>query len=126
MLAGCGSSAPEKNARYKHVTDLRDAYVAAGGHCDQWKQIYNTAFTGRPESVNVLEQGDCNTKEPGAYGALLTIYANREDAIKEADAIRWGESLVGPNWHIMVGNGDDIPALAKKLGGVYDTENYNQ
>lgn len=95
-----------------------------GRHCEKWKQIYDTS--GDPGSARITEEGDCSTDKPDAFGALLLLYANRSDAVKDANAIKWGECLVGPNWLIVAGNGHDIPGLAKKLGGAYDTENYNK
>ena len=86
---------------------LRDAYVAAGGECDDWAQTNVVKLAA--------ESGTCGDD------MVLSTFANESDrdstvsTLKELMELIGGvKLLVGPNWII---NSDEAPRLQPKLGG---------
>lgn len=123
-LTGCSSTAtaagehtsspaPTKvmAVSYSSVTDLKTAYVKAGGKCPSWDQnnVVQTA----------AESGDCSDS------TVLSTYADegsKTDAVTALKGFATSDVpavfLVGPNWIV---NSEDAKAVAKKLGGTIVT-----
>lgn len=105
VLSGCGPD--ESGGTYEDVEALRDAFVAAGGECDDWEQTNRV--------LGAAQSGDCGTD------TVLSTYLTHDavqDRIAETKASAFGaitgDWLTGENWII---NGGDIEALQSKLGG---------
>jgi hypothetical protein len=117
-LAGCGggkneakpvgsSAGTAKAKSYDGVEDLRDAYIRAGGECNDWNK--SNKVTGAAES------GEC-----GGSVVLSTYLSSQaaqdqvkttKEALGDTIALHW---LVGENWII---NAPDVDDVKKKLGG---------
>ena len=109
LLAGCtqGSSIPQKTGEptsYGTVEELRDAFVVAGGTCDNWETI-------DPGDYDAVA-GRCSDS------VVIAVYnkpAELEDAIKRATELAVGTHLlVGENWMINIENPQDF---VDELGG---------
>lgn len=105
LVAGCG--ADETGGKYSDVEALRDAFVEAGGTCDEWKQTNRV--------LGAAQSGECGTD------TVLSTYLN-QDAVQQRiadtkDSIfgQMGDDwLTGENWII---NGENIEKLQEKMGG---------
>lgn len=120
LLAGC-SGAPSENSgpatppadggQYGSVVDLRDAFVAAGGSCDDWDQTNQVA--------NAAESGSCSST---TVLSTYTSESSRDEvvaAVKEIGKVVGGSSqLVGVNWIV---NSPDASDVRDKLGGTLVT-----
>lgn len=95
-------------AIYASVVDLRDAYLDAGGTCDEWARDYSTQ--------DATEAGRC------ADGGVLMIFSDAKAASDRAVELRRllaeaGSSAglaAGGNWLIV---SYDAPGVAAALGG---------
>lgn len=94
-------------AKYEHVTELKEAFVKAGGECQDWKETNKVKIAA--------QSGECGTS------TVLSVYLSAEGVerrIEETKASIFGDSgndwLVGENWII---NTDDLGGLPEKLGG---------
>ena len=120
MLTGCAAYAPSSTqhsttppaptpaATYSTVTALRDAFVAAGGDCDEWVE---------GDMVTLAAQsGDCSTS------TVLSIYiseADKSTVVANLKAFGSGvHLLVGENWII---NTPDPASYLKGMGGTVVT-----
>lgn len=105
FLAGC--SPDESGGTYEDVTELRDAFVRAGGECEDWTQSN--------EILGASQSGECGTD------AVLSVYLNQQavqDRIAETKDSIFGSSgaewLAGENWII---NAPNVKGLQSSLGG---------
>jgi hypothetical protein len=105
LLAGCSGTGPV--ATHENVTDLRDAFVKAGGECKDWSE------TNKVEIAS--QSGECGT------GTVLSVYLSSDAVERRIEATKssiFGDSgndwLVGENWII---NTEDIGDLRDKMGG---------
>lgn len=104
LLTGCG---PEKNATYETVEGLKEAYVDAGGACDDWSQT---------NAVEIAAQsGECGDS------TVLSVYLSPEAVERRIEATKasmfaeiMGDWLVGENWIV---HADDATDLQDELGG---------
>lgn len=104
-LVGCSSS----DATYDNVEQLRDAYVDAGGNCDNYTPTHTS--DGAKSSASCSRQ------------TVIVVYANH-DAVNDqiellknsgiSGLIGDSERLVGENWMI---NAPDLEQIQKKMGG---------
>lgn len=106
-LTGCDGQPP---ATYDGAEALRDAYVKAGGTCDNWAQ--ENKIGGAAQS------GSCDSSV--VVSTYLTKDAVQQRVADTKDS--WvgqlgGSWLVGENWIINPGKGVDVEALRSKLGG---------
>lgn len=116
-LSGCDAAsldAPDETASpaaaqgvFSDIDELRDAYVAAGGDCDDWEQ------TDRVRAA--AASGDCSTN------AVLMTFDSSSAAKSTADAllgmVAAGEErtlLMGADWLI---NAPDVRDVADSVGG---------
>lgn len=107
-LSACASSPP---ATYESAAALRDAYVKAGGTCNDWKQ--------ENKVKGAAQSGTCDG------GVVVSTYLTK-DAVQQRVAdtkASWlgdldGRWLAGDNWIVNPAEGDDVGELKKKLGGV--------
>lgn len=105
LLTGCSGSGPA--ATYETVTDLRDAFVEAGGECPDWSE------TNKVEIAS--QSGECGT------GTVLSVYLSSEAVERRIEATKGSifgdignDWLVGENWIV---NTEDVGGLADKMGG---------
>jgi hypothetical protein len=117
-LTGCSSAAqpsptptePAGPATYSSVVELKDAYVAAGGDCDEWAQTNRVTVAA--------QSGDCDGN------TVLSTYASesdRETAVANLKMLNPDNYslLSGPNWII---NSPDVADVSDALGGVLVTK----
>lgn len=98
---------PEKNATYETVEGLKEAYVDAGGVCDDWSQT---------NAVEIAAQsGECGES------TVLSVYLSSEAVERRIEATKGSmfaeimdDWLVGENWII---HADDATDLQGELGG---------
>lgn len=103
--AGCAAEKPK--ATYDNASDLKDAFVKAGGSCDQWKQT---------NKVQIASQsGECGTS------TVLSVYLSSDAVERRIEATKssiFGSTgddwLVGENWIV---NSPDARQYQEKLGG---------
>jgi hypothetical protein len=103
LLTGCGGAAPPDGGSYANVTDLKDAFVKAGGTCDDWS-THN-------KSILADSAGACGD----AYA--LSVYDDMEKMKLWVDAERKMSrpgAVVGKNWTI---SGINPKPVHDKLGG---------
>jgi len=110
-LSACAAEAtpPEPKATYDSVVDLRDAFVDAGGECDDWVQGNRI--------TNAAQSGDCSSS------TVLSIYlseATRDETVTNLKSISIAgvHLLVGENWIINV---EDPESYRDALGGTVVT-----
>lgn len=105
-LTAC-SATPQ--ATYSTVEDLKEAFVKAGGECDEWDATHSVEGSA--------ESGTCGTH------TVLSTYVSQaatEDRIEETKSFLesvdgdWGSWLVGENWII---HGPDVHEIKEELGG---------
>jgi hypothetical protein len=131
-LAGCGNPAsdataspaspstrvamegpPPPNSTYANAAALRDAAVAAGYSCDNWKAHENTmaASAGRCSPVDSFatykSQADANT---ALHLVLTADHGLGHGVITQT-------YLVGPNWIIAGLDRGQLKRLSRDLGG---------
>jgi hypothetical protein len=106
------SGAVEADASYRTVDDLKDAAVASGYTCQDWKPRQKVRFAA--------ESGSCSWADTFAtfetesdVQKQVTAYRGIDDLLLEAGE-RPQPHLVGPNWII---TGADAPMLQTALGG---------
>lgn len=105
-VGGCGG--PEKDASYGSVNEFRDALVAAGYDCPDWKQT--------DDVPSAAQSGRCSTKDK------LMTFSTTDDRDHIVDTFKdfMGglgmevHLLVGPNWIL---NSADADQMQKKIGG---------
>lgn len=104
-LHGCGPD--PSGGSYNDVEALRDAFVKAGGECEEWEQT--------DKVLGAAQSGECG------MNTVLSTYLTHDavqDRIAETKDSIFGEMgddwLTGENWII---NGGDIDELQKKMGG---------
>lgn len=106
LLAGCGGP-PADGGSYNTATELKDAFVKAGGQCDEWKPDSDPPFAD-------ATAGSCG--RPGSDDYLLYVFADKKDrnfiVTKMADV--GVAAVAGLNWMIL---GSDEAAAHKLLGG---------
>ena len=122
LLSGCSSAAPsERDAKstptpsqepadtYATVTDLRDAFVAAGGACPDWRQTDRVKLAA--------QSGDCSDS------TVLSIYSSetdRDQIVENLKSFGMGvHLLVGENWIVNV---EAPERYADALGGTVVTK----
>lgn len=113
-MAGCASEPDKTEAAkvepvktYDKVAALKDAFVKAGGRCQDWTES---------NKVKIASQsGECGT------ATVLSVYLSKDAVERRIEATKssiFGDSgndwLVGDNWII---NDDDVADLQPKLGG---------
>lgn len=105
ILSGCGPD--DSGGSYNDVEALRDAFVDAGGTCDEWEQTNKV--------LGAAQSGECG------INTVLSTYLNHEavqDRISDTKDSMFGamgdDWLTGENWII---NGDNIDELKQELGG---------
>jgi len=109
LLAGC--SAPDAPATFSNISELRDAFIAAGGACDDWDE--------GDEPGPWAQYGNCNGGD-----ATLSTYASADDLKAVLDDAKTGSTyskeyvLAGENWLIL---SDDADEVQDKLGGTLVT-----
>jgi hypothetical protein len=89
------------------VSDLKDAWIAAGGTCDDWVEddVVQTA----------AQSGHCSDDDVFMTFADDSSKAEAVDNLKQFASTDIPTTLlVGPNWII---NDDSAPSYASKLGG---------
>lgn len=103
-FAACTPAPPTK---YDDVTALREAFMKAGGTCNDWEQ------TNRVNGA--AQSGTCD------ISSVLSVYLSREATEKRvADThASWvgslsGDWLVGDNWIIAT---NDVAGMKERLGG---------
>ncbi|MCS4593545.1 hypothetical protein KTJ89_11190 [Brevibacterium sediminis] len=105
VLAGCGPD--PSGGSYNDVEALRDAFVKAGGECEEWKQT--------DKVLGAAQSGECGTNTVLStyltHDAVQDRIASTKDSIFGAMGDDW---LTGENWII---NGGNIDELQKKMGG---------
>ncbi|WP_026820630.1 hypothetical protein [Arthrobacter castelli] len=103
LLAGCGGP-PEGGGSFESVQELKQAFVDAGGQCDDWDEHNDGGLSA--------ESGSCGDE------AALSIFENEEnfELLKFTHAELGVGTFVGENWAI---NGSDLEAVAEKMGGTY-------
>ncbi|MDN5895735.1 MAG: hypothetical protein L0H93_17135 [Nocardioides sp.] len=105
IITGCG---PDKTGgSYDDVEALRDAYLNAGGRCDDWNQSN--------EVDGAAQSGECGMNT--VLSTYLTHDAVQDRIAETKDSIfgeMGGEWLTGENWVI---NTDDVRDIQKKMGG---------
>lgn len=105
LFTGCG---PDKTGgSYDDVEALRDAFVKAGGSCDDWN--LSNKVNGAAQS------GECGTDT--VLSTYLTHDAVQDRIAETKESIfgeMGGEWLTGENWVI---NTDDVRGIQKKMGG---------
>lgn len=107
-LTGCGGGGETPEAQtYDGVEALRDAYVQAGGQCDDWQQTNKVK--------GAAQSGECGDS------IILSTYLSPEAAqqrVADTKASPLGEMskdwLVGGNWII---NAEDLGPIKEKMGG---------
>lgn len=113
ILTGCSgpatatSPSPSPVATYDTVSELKDAFVEAGGDCEDWQET---------NKVQIASQsGECGTH------TVLSVYLSSEAVERRIEATKssafgamGGDWLVGENWII---NTDAAAELKDKLGG---------
>lgn len=105
-LTGCANTYPTE---YRSVEELRDAFVKAGGECENWEQTNKVRLA--------TESGTCSTSN------VLSIYSSR-NAVDEAVQVfkslgAGGQSLlIGENWII---NDPNVRNLDPAIGGTFLT-----
>lgn len=117
MLAGCSSISPTPDQpdypdTYRSVEELRDAFVRAGGACDEWEQ--SNRVTAASES------GTCSDSN------VLSVYSSQDDRDQVVDSLREFSTtiggmnlLVGENWIV---NDPAVKNLDPAMGGVLVTK----
>lgn len=104
-LTGCGPD--ESGGSYNDVEALRDAFVKAGGNCDEWDQTNKV--------LGAAQSGECGMDTVLStylnHDAVQDRIADTKDSIFGAMGDDW---LTGENWII---NGENIEELQRKLGG---------
>lgn len=121
-LAGCASttassteseSASPSAARYATMTDLTDAFVAAGGICEDPQDgpevsdlVDEAVICGFRNDVLTLYKAGAFPAEDA--GNLITVM--REDGTD-------GGAVYGPNWLVITTNADEAKALEGAMGG---------
>lgn len=106
-------TAPAEPVSYGTVTDLRDAAIASGYVCKNWKQSNTVSLAA--------ESGTCDGE------SVLTTYASDADLQSQLDqeksnaemltdaGIETTPVLVGPNWLLKA---PEAPDLREALGGI--------
>ncbi len=107
-----GAAEVTADATYDSVEDLRDAYVAIGYECPDWKQSDVVRFA--------TESGECDTD------TVLSVFANDDDVesqvqawkdfYKEMGSDREAYLIVGPNWIINAAD-QRVAGVQMMLGG---------
>jgi len=110
VLTGCSAQVGDP-AEITGVESLRDAYVSAGGTCEDWEQHNEEILAA--ESGRCGEQTELNFFD---YPDSLELQLSTFDT--------WGATyLSGENWTINTGEFVEDPdageAVAKKMGGQY-------
>ncbi|MFJ5861494.1 hypothetical protein ACIQCM_08720 [Pseudarthrobacter sp. NPDC092439] len=115
ILTGCSDPAtatspsptPTPPATYDTVAELKDAFVEAGGECDDWEQTNKVQIAA--------QSGTCGTD------TVLSVYLSSEAVERRIETTKGsifgtvgGDWLVGENWII---NADGTSDLKEKLGG---------
>lgn len=103
---------------YYSFADLREAYVAAGGDCEE--------TVDPPESgMTSLSQGECPD------GSVLALFATEDDMITQSAALLGvmvesdtidGLLLMSSTWTVNPGGSVDIDQIASVMGGEIFTE----
>jgi hypothetical protein len=117
-LSGCAadassssSTAPTKTAppaTFDTVLELRDAFVAAGGDCEEWQQGDRVTLAA--------QSGDCDTN------TVLSVYlseSSRDQVITNLKSMTAVHLIVGENWIINTPAADDD--YSADLGGTIVT-----
>lgn len=108
-LVGCG---PEQSGgKFEDVDSLREAFIDAGGNCDDWNQT--DTVTG------ALQSGECGTT------AQLSVFKDGSgvqyqitEVKKSEKAEGMGDWLTGENWIIAVDDQTEHASeLQVELGG---------
>lgn len=102
-------AAPEPDASYTTVVELRDAYLAAGGRCPHWVQTNRI--------TEAAESGECSRSMVLSTYATPAALDRAVDDLKSLKELFHGDSdpfLVGPNWIL---NGPQSVDVAGQLGG---------
>lgn len=101
LLTGCGSSVPADGGSYKTATDLKDAFVKAGGQCDNWDNHNKT--------ILAATSGQCGKK------FALSVFDDTENFELQVSTMRpFGNLVIGKNWVI---SGLEAASVHKLLGG---------
>ena len=105
LMTGCGPD--ESGGSYSDIEALRDAYMRAGGECENWEETNNV--------LGAAQSGDCGMH------TVISIYLNHDavqDRIAETKESIFAEAtddwLTGENWII---NGNDPDRLREEMGG---------
>lgn len=117
LLAGCSSPAPAPSpttppgpVEYGAVSELKDAFITAGGECGTWEQTNQVRLAA--------QSGTCGPK------SVLSTYSTKADLDEMVSTLKAfspdGYSLlIGPNWAI---NSPQVESIYKKLGGTLATK----
>lgn len=108
-LAGCGPD--QSGGMFEDVDSLRDAFIEAGGNCNDWNQT-NTV-------TGALQSGECGTT------AQLSVFKDGEGVQYQITQVKnsekaegMGEWLTGENWIIAVDDETEHASeLQSDLGG---------
>lgn len=102
LLAACG--APEAR-RYQSVTELRDAAVAAGYDCPDWRETNVVAAAAG--------SGTCSSSD------VFSVYLTEQDVSTAAGRLKTlgVSALAGPNWIINT-RPEHLQGLQEKMGGM--------
>lgn len=103
LLTGCTGGPPADGGSFSDVTALKDAFVKAGGTCDNWS-THN-------KSLLASSAGSCGD----AYA--LSVYEDmdkRDQWVETMRTLNIGGTVAGKNWTI---SGTDAKPVHDKLGG---------
>lgn len=107
FLASVSACSSEPQAKYESVDDLKQAFVDAGGECNDWIQDNKV--------LNSQQSGRC-----GDF-AVLSIYLSQDAVERRVEETKnsifgtvGGDWLVGENWII---NDKDAAQFQDSLGG---------
>lgn len=102
LLSGCGGGAPADGGSYKTATELKDAFVKAGGKCDNWEAHNKTSLA--------TTSGSCGDD------FALGVYEDSKNLDTTTGVFKklGISAVIGKNW---VMSGVDAASAHKLLGG---------
>lgn len=100
FLSGCGGP-PADGGKFETATELKNAFVKAGGKCDEWKPHNKTAIAAT--------SGSCEHY-------ALSVFTDLENKDLMVEMFKTGGvgAVAGKNWVV---SGVDDAAAHKLLGG---------
>ena len=102
LLTGCAGGAPSDGGSYKNATELKDAFIKAGGECSPWN--------GHNKTVLATTSGSCGT------AFVVGVFEDPENLAVQVSTFKeiGVAAVVGKNW---VFSGTDAASVRDKLGG---------